>query len=60
MLDIIITVLSDKQLFTRIILTLYASNFLFQFIYTKDYWWGGYWFAAGLITLCAMNLSERG
>ena len=60
MLDTILNILTNKQIFTNIILTLYVTNFLFQFLYTKDYWWGGYWLCAAGITLCAMQLSSRG
>lgn len=60
MTEFIQTLFTNKQLFTYIIMSLYVSNFLFQVFVTRDYVWGGYWFSAACITLCAMTLSQRG
>lgn len=59
-MDYLTSILSNKQIFTYVIITLYASNFLWQMFYTKDYLWGGYWMCAAGITIFAMQLSGRG
>lgn len=53
------TWLFSKQIFTCLILSLYACNVLWQWLVIKDYAWGWYWFAAFQITICAMLLSQR-
>ena len=57
--DFIVSFFTDKNVFTYTILFLYMSNFIFQFTYTKDYVWGGYWLFAGGITLMALMMSNR-
>lgn len=58
MLDFILQVFTDKHVFTRVILTLYACQFMFQFLVTKDYDFGGYWLCAFGITIFAMRMSN--
>lgn len=60
MIDFLVWFFTNKQVFTYVILALYASNTLFQILVTRDYIWGGYWFSAAMITFFAMSMSNRG